>query len=622
MEKLQIAVALAFIALVLSSTIQEPAQITEMRKLAWKLNCTEPVCVVSKGQIGVWFDKGLLAKTKYEVLNGTVEEALAYLLVTDDAEVRAKFKTQIDEKISEINFDETPSDELLLLANELRYRAEHFPSEYREKFNQTKNWLAENGTRNFLFVYSHHILDIKPKNISRTNLSEASLLMLSIFSAPVNYELLGPNMEHTFLMKVVANQIQKETDERKLAEQLCSLSLYYVMTYPALMVKDSIFSMMAMYALPLALICWMSVLSYFTSKGESKSSKFQKEYSKKVILTALLAFLLFPLLVQLSLLSPLFPAAIYIIFILPILLPTISFIWSSGMMLKDYGIVKKNLEKFMLARYKEFFLVVLASALVTLISIFVILNLQKIFWYMSMSVVSALGVLFLFVFLSVFVVAFFPRFVEFISKSSETRSAKVRRRIEELAGKFGYNVDSIRILPSSGSNLANAFQSGLIGKNIKIFIFETMLDRRKFKQRELEAIVAHELAHINKKHVVKTVFGYLVIASSVIALFIIFSLIVEAANLTALRELLALGGPYIALVIAFLATMRMMRGFEFEADSTAAEMGYGKELISALRKIDRYNLTPRRVSKFITLFSSHADLGSRIRNLKKIQLKQ
>jgi len=622
MEKLQIVVALAFIALVLSTAIQEPAQIAEIRRIAWKLNCTEPVCIVSKAQIGVWFDRGLLAKTKGEVLNDTVDEALAFLLVTDDADVRAKFKTQMDERISEMNFNETPSDELLLLANELQYRAKRFPDQYMEKFNQTKNWLVENGRRDFLFVYSHTLLELKPKNISRANLSEASLLMLSIFSTPLNLEIFGPNFEHTILMKEIMNKIRNETDERKLAEDICSLSLYYVMTYPAVMVKDSIFSMMAMYALPLALICWMSVLSYFTSKGESRSVRFQKQYSKKVILTALLAFILFPLFVQLSLLYSLFPAAIYVIFILPLLLPALAFIWSSTTMLKDYGMIKTNLEKFMFARYKEFLFIVLASAVITTFSIFVIFNLQKVFWYVSISVVSALGVLFLFVFLSVFVVAFFPRFVELISQSSETRSAKVRRRIKELASKFGYSVDSIRILPSSGSNLANAFQSGLIGKNIKIFIFETMLDRRKFKQRELEAVVAHELAHVHKKHVLKTVFGYLVIASAVMALFILLSLFAEAMNLSLLRELLAVGGPYIALAIAFLATMWMMRGFEFEADSAAAEMGYAEDLISALRKIDRYNLTPSRVSKFIMLFSSHADLRSRIRNLRKTQLKQ
>lgn len=617
MEKLHIAVALAFIALVLSSVIPEPQPIAQLRMLAWNLNCTQPACVVSKAQIGVWADRGLLAKTKQEVMNGSVEEALAFLLVTDDVEVRAKFKAQIDERISEMRLGETPSDELLLLAKELKFRAEHTPeSGWREKFNQTKEWIVENGERSFLFIYSSELLGIDKKNISRTNLSEASLLLLTILNARINFELIGPTWEQTMLMQGILSKLEEERDEEKLAESLCSLSFYYMMTYPAVMIKDSIFSMMAMYALPLALICWMSILSYLTSKGESKKAKFQKEYSQKVILTALLAAILFPLLVQLSLLSSLFPAAIYLIFVLPILLPTLYYIWSSATLLKDYGVVKVSMERFIFARYKEFIIIATAGALLTFLSIFVITNMQRLFGYASMGVVSALAVLFLFVLFSVFVVAFFPRFLELTSQSSGVGSAKMRRRLRELAARFGYNVDAIRVIPSTGSNLANAFQSGLIGKNVKIFIFETMLDRRRFKQRELEAIVAHELAHVNKKHVVKTVFGYLVIVCGVIALFLLLSLLFEAMGLAMLRELIAFAAPYLALLIAFLTTMWMMRSFEFEADSAVAEMGYGEDLISALSKMDRYNLTPSRVSKFVMLFSSHADLRSRIRNLR------
>lgn len=59
----------------------------------------------------------------------------------------------------------------------------------------------------------------------------------------------------------------------------------------------------------------------------------------------------------------------------------------------------------------------------------------------------------------------------------------------------------------------------------------------------------------------------------------------------------------------------MMRRFEFEADSAAAEMGYADDLVSALKKIDRHNLTPNTISRFATLFSSHADLRSRVNNL-------
>jgi len=319
-----------------------------------------------------------------------------------------------------------------------------------------------------------------------------------------------------------------------------------------------------------------------------------------------------------SLLFSLFPAIIYIIFILPILFPAFFYIWSSTNLLKDYGLVTINREKFLITRYKESILIAAGGAMITLISIFVILNIQRIFSYMSFGLVSALAVILLLIFFSLFTVILFPRFIEFTSSATEIKSSRVKRRIKAIAEKFGYNVNSIKVIPAAGSNLANAFQSGLIGNNVKLFIFETMLDRRKFKGRELEAVIAHELAHVHKKHVLKTVFGYLAIACWIMVLFVIVSLLLEAANLGAARELLAVSAPYIAMAVAFLTTMWMMRRFEFEADSSAAEIGYGEDLISALKRIDQHNLTPSTISRFVLIFSSHADLDSRIKNLRAI----
>jgi Zn-dependent protease with chaperone function len=618
MGKLEIIVVLVFIALVFSTLINEPADVTELKSRAWQLSCSEPICILSKAQIGIWADKGLLAKTRDEVMNGTVKEALAFLLVQEDAEVRNKFTNQIDHQLSQVRLGETPSDDLILIASELKSRAEHNKDaeESQKKFSEIQNWLAENGTKDFLYVYSIEMIEPGNKNISYKNFSSADLLMLTILQQPIHSEVLGPSWEQMFFAGSVREEMEKNIAEKNLAEDLCALSFYYSIVYPAVMIQDSILNVMAIYALPLAIICWMSVLSYFTSRGKGKSASFNREYSKNVILTALLAVILFPLMIRISLLFSLFPAMLYLIFILPILLPTSFYIWSSTNLLKDYGLVKVDRGKFLIARYKESIIIAAAGALITLISTFVILNIQKIFTYMNFEVVSALAVLFLLIFFSILAVILFPRFIEFTSSSCEIGSKKMKSRLKALAEKFGYNVHSIRVIPAAGSNLANAFQSGLVGNNVKLFIFETMLDRRKFKERELEAIVAHELAHVNKKHVVKTVFGYLVISCGVIALLVTVGLLLETANLTTASGLLTVSAPYIALAVAFLITMWMMRKFEFEADSAAAEIGYGDDLISALKKIDKHNLTPSSLSRFVTIFSSHADLTSRIKNLK------
>jgi Zn-dependent protease with chaperone function len=617
MVKLEVVVALAFIAFILSNLIQEPAEVTNLRSQAWQLNCSEPICTVTKVDVGMWADPKLLAKTKEEVMNGSVKQALAFLLAQDDAEVRKKFSDQIDYQISQVKLGATPSDDLILIANELKFRADKNKDEKSQmEFNEIQSWLIENGTRDFLYAYSIKMIETESKNVSRENFSNADSLMFFILEQPMNSELIGPSSEQIHFAGRVQEEMQGNITEKKRAEDICALSSYYPTIYPAVIINDSILSVMAIYALPLVIICWMSVLSYFTSRGIGKTASFGKEYSKNVILTALLAVILFPLMIRLSMLFPLFPAVLYIIFILPILLLTSFYIWSSTNLLENYGLVKVGGVNFLIARYKESAVMAVAGALITLISIFVILNLHQIFTYMNSGVVSALAVLLLLLFLSLFSVILFPWFIELTSPSHEAESKKVKSRLKALSEKFGYNVDSIRVT-GTGSNLANAFQSGLIGNNIKLFIFEAMLDRRKFKQRELEAIVAHELAHINKKHVLKTVFWYLIIACGVIALFVIIGLLLETMNLREVSSLLSGSSPYIALVVAFLTTMWMMRKFEFEADSAAAEMGYGDDLISALKKIGKHNLTPNNLSRLVMLFSSHADLDSRIKNLKK-----
>ncbi len=618
MGRLEFIVVLAFIAFIFSTTVKESAEVTDLRMRAWQLNCGEPICVISKAQMGVWADSGLLAKTKGEVMNGSVRQALAFLLVQDDAEMRKKFSDQLDYQISQVRLGTTSSDDLILIANELKFRADHNKDEKSQnEFNEIQSWLVENGTKDFLYAYSIQMIEPGSENINRTNLSNSDSLMLLIFEQPMNSELLGPSSAQMLFAGRILWEMKGNITEEKLAEDICSLSYYYSIIYPAIIIKGSMLSVMVIYALPLAIISWMSVLSYFTSRGTGKSATFNKEYSKNVILTALLAVIMFLLMIQLSLLFQLFPAVVYIIFVLPILMLTFFYIWSSTNLLKDYGLVKVDRGKFLITRYKESAIIATAGALITLISIFTIINIQKIFAYMNFGVVSALAVLLLLVFFSVFSVILFPRFIELTSQSCEIESTRMQGRLKALAEKFGCNVSSIKVITAAGSNLANAFQSGLIGKNVKLFIFETMLDRRKFKQRELEAIVAHELAHVNKKHVLKTVFGYLVIACGVIALFVVIGLLLEAANLTGMSDVMAGSSPYIALAVAFLATMWMMRRFEFEADSAAAEMGYRDDLISALKKIGRHNLTPNTLSRLVTLFSSHADLDSRIKNLKK-----
>jgi STE24 endopeptidase len=177
---------------------------------------------------------------------------------------------------------------------------------------------------------------------------------------------------------------------------------------------------------------------------------------------------------------------------------------------------------------------------------------------------------------------------------------------------------------SKRSSHGNAYFSGF-GRNKRIVFFDTLL--KMLNNDELEAVLAHELGHFKKKHIIK---GLAVsFTTTLVALFILAWLIKADWFYTALGISTHIGEypKYLALLLftlilpVFSFVLQPLfsifsRKNEFEADAFAAEQTDAKYLIKALVDMYRENastLTPDPL--YSAFYDSHPPAPVRIAHL-------
>jgi len=256
---------------------------------------------------------------------------------------------------------------------------------------------------------------------------------------------------------------------------------------------------------------------------------------------------------------------------------------------------------------------------------------------LAIAVIIGGGLLLLFMFLydtlgdMVFLVFFFiligfTLFMTFISplllrifyKLTPLEDGELKTKIEDLVAKTGYNIKGIYMVDASRrSTKLNAFASGF-GKTKTIGLFDTLIE--KMTTDEIVAILAHEIGHAKKHHILKSaplsllIMGIMCFA----AFFIVTQPVVSQAF--GFAEANIVFGVYIMaillsplMMILNIPSSALSRKHEYEADAYEKEL-VGKEApISAMKKLyreDLGNLTPH---PFVVMMShSHPTASQRI----------
>ena len=202
---------------------------------------------------------------------------------------------------------------------------------------------------------------------------------------------------------------------------------------------------------------------------------------------------------------------------------------------------------------------------------------------------------------------------------------ELRDAITGYARAAAFPLDGIFVVDGSRrSSKANAFFTG-VGKNRRIGLFDTLVD--KYTVTELVAVVAHEVGHYKKGHIVK---GLALQIAYLGVLFFVMSLVVgqrglfEAFYMTEVSVyagLVFFGLLFTPVEMALsLYVHAVSRHNEFEADAYAVETtGGGEPLVSALKKLSAdslTNLTPHPLH--VVLHHSHPPVLERIRTLRAL----
>jgi len=221
-------------------------------------------------------------------------------------------------------------------------------------------------------------------------------------------------------------------------------------------------------------------------------------------------------------------------------------------------------------------------------------------------------------FISVVLSQIFPVLIlPIFYKLTPIENEGLKEGITALAKNAKINVENVfKFDMSKNTKKANAAFTGL-GKTKRIILGDTLLDN--FSDDEIETVIAHELGHYKKKHIVKNIiFGTV---TSFLTLFIIAYLYKNSLawfDFTSITQIAAL--PMLALWSMLIGIIQtplgniLSRKYEYQADEYAVNETEKSEIfIATLEKLNEQNLGDKEPHPFVEwFFYSHPSIRNRI----------
>ena len=226
---------------------------------------------------------------------------------------------------------------------------------------------------------------------------------------------------------------------------------------------------------------------------------------------------------------------------------------------------------------------------------------------------------------SVVLMIIFPTWIApLFNKFSPLTNEALKSRIENLLSRCGFKSQGLFVMDGSKrSSHGNAYFTGF-GKSKRIVFFDTLIER--LQPTEIEAVLAHELGHFKRRHIVKR------IALTFVLSFIFLALLGWLINQPWFFNGLGVTTPSnaMALILFFTAlpaftfflqpiSSLYSRKHEFEADEYAASQTQSSDLINALVKLYQDNastLTPDPL--YSAIYDSHPPAAIRIAHLQQL----
>ena len=282
---------------------------------------------------------------------------------------------------------------------------------------------------------------------------------------------------------------------------------------------------------------------------------------------------------------------------------------------EKYGFNRTTRKTFCLDQVKGFLIGLLISLIIGSLLLWIHQALGDLMIVVFAAAVTALilAIAFLYPFLS-----------RIFNKFTPLEDGELKEKLTGLLEKHGYKVRAIQVMDASRrTTKSNAYFSGF-GKMKTIVLFDTMLEQ--MTTDEICAVFAHEMGHGLHKDTLRNQ-GLSFLQMLVIGVLAWLTLrtpeIWPAFGFDSVNYgfamILIMGVEFALIAPLFgLLTNYLSRRAEYRADRQAVQEGYGEELISALKKLSRENLSDLAPSPLLVkLEYSHPTLSQRIEAIRK-----
>jgi len=293
----------------------------------------------------------------------------------------------------------------------------------------------------------------------------------------------------------------------------------------------------------------------------------------------------------------------------------IPFSWYDSFVIeKKYGFNKMTIRTFITDHIKSWFLVLLIGIPVLGLITWFYYKTGPGFWLYAWGLITLFSV-FMNLFYSELIVPLF-------NKQTLLQPGPLREKIEEFALKTGFKLRNIFVIDGSKrSTKSNAYFSGF-GPKKRIVLYDTLM--KDFSEEQIVAILAHEIGHYKKKHVLINLISSVLITGLMLFL---FSLVVNNPLLSKAMGakvssfhigLIVFGILYSPLSLGIgLISNFISRKNEFQADRFVKDNYQPSFLAEALKKLSVKNLSNMMPHPAYVFFHySHPTLLQRLEKLE------
>jgi len=319
--------------------------------------------------------------------------------------------------------------------------------------------------------------------------------------------------------------------------------------------------------------------------------------------------------------SPLITGLIFfgIITIIQDILSTPFSLYSTFIIEEEYGFNKSTAKIYVMDKLKSYLLLLLLGVPLISAILYFFESLENAWLY-------AWGLMSL---LSVVMPKIYTQFIApMFNKFTPLEGGELRDMIEDYSKKVDFPLTEVYVVDGSKRSAhSNAYFTGF-GKNKRIVLFDTLMDNHT--NEEILAILAHEVGHYKKKHIIKGMITSILhsgIMLYILGLFIKMPELHSAMGMSAEQPSVYAGLIFfsllyapIELVLSIMFNM-LSRKHEFEADEYSAQtLKNTSHMISGLKNLtvkNLGNLTPHPLPVFLSY--SHPPVLDRISALERIK---